>query len=244
MSAPQTGESVFSVSEVSFSYHNKRVLENVSVEITRGETLGIAGSSGGGKTTLLMLLLRLAFPQKGGVSFYGNPLREMNRAQIRAFRSKVQPVFQDPFLSLDPSQRVENIITEPLVSLGIARTKAELTERAALALASVGLEKDAATRYPAEFSGGQRQRIAIARALVTEPEVLIADEPVSALDIVTKLEILSLLRSLKEKRNFTLIMVSHDLGVLANLCQRLLVLEGGTIMVSGGAPEALRVLAC
>ena len=234
------GENVFSVSEVSFAYHNKPVLGGLSFDVMRGETLGIAGASGSGKTTLLMLLLRLSVPETGSVAFYGKDLRSMTRAGVKMFRSRVQPVFQDPFLSLDPAQRIENIITEPLVSLGLAKTKSECAERAARALAGVGLDADAARRYPAEFSGGQRQRIAIARALVTEPEVLIADEPVSALDIVTKLEILSLLRSLKENNNFTLIMVSHDLPVVAHLCSRLIVLDAGTITINAPVPEALR----
>jgi ABC-type glutathione transport system ATPase component len=234
---PERGKKIFELSGVSFAYKKKEVLKNVSLAITEGESLGIVGESGSGKTTLLSMLLRLAKPQSGRVSFYGQGLGEIRGRGLRDFRARVQPVFQDPFLSLDPVQKVEGIIAEPLVSLGLAGTREERKERILRVLEKVGLEKDALGRRPPEFSGGQRQRIAIARALVTNPEALIADESVSALDIVTKVEILSLLRELKEKGNFTLVFVSHDLQAVADISERIVMLNQGTLVESDLTPD-------
>jgi peptide/nickel transport system ATP-binding protein len=232
-------DAVFELSGVYFSYKGEDTLKNISLRISRGESLGIVGESGSGKTTLLLLLLKLFAPRKGAIAFYGSSLADMDRRAVRLFRTRVQPVFQDPFLSLDPSQRVRSIIGEPLDSLNLARDKAEKEQKIAAALRSVGLEDDAAGRFPPEFSGGQRQRIAIARALVTNPEVLIADEPVSALDIITKTEILSLLHTLKENKNFTLVMVSHDLPAVADIAGRILVLDKGEIIEDAPARDIL-----
>jgi ABC-type glutathione transport system ATPase component len=154
----------------------------------------------------------------------------MTGKDLRNFRTRVQPVFQDPFLSLDPAQKIESVIGEPLTSLKLVKTREEKKERIRRVLGKVGLEADAADRYPAEFSGGQRQRIAIARALVTNPQVLIADEAVSALDIITKIEILKLLHDLKEKGSFTLIFVSHDLPAVADISERIVALDHGEII--------------
>jgi peptide/nickel transport system ATP-binding protein len=232
--------------DVCFSYHaafrgsnSADVIKNISFGVQNGESLGIVGESGSGKTTLLSLLLRLSFARNGSVSFYGKDIKSMTHNEVRDFRKKVQPVFQDPFLSLDPSQRVEDIIGEPLVSLKLVSGAEKKRERVVAALESVGFGDDILRRRPAEFSGGQRQRIAIARALVTAPQVLIADEPVSALDIVTKIEILNLLRSLQQNNNFTLIMVSHDLPVVADICSRLIVLDAGKIAQDAPIREAL-----
>ena len=232
-------ETVFSLANVFFAYRRKDALKNITLQIRRGESLGIVGESGSGKTTLLMLLLRFAFAARGRVEFCGEDLRLMARNGVKRFRGRVQPVFQDPFLSLDPSRRVESIIAEPLVSLKLVSDAKEKRARVTAALESVGLGEDVLSRFPFEFSGGQRQRIAIARALVTEPEVLIADEPVSALDIVTKIEILSLLHTLKANKSFTLVMVSHDLPVVADICSRIVVLSEGEIIVDAPAGEAL-----
>jgi peptide/nickel transport system ATP-binding protein len=240
-----TGETVFSLSNVFFSYsknakHKRHdALKNINLNVYKGESLGIVGESGSGKTTLLSRLLRLAFAHKGNVSFYGTRLHTMTRAEVKAFRSRVQPVFQDPFLSLDPTQRVENIIGEPLSSLRLVSNADEKRARVIAALESVGLDENVMRRFPIEFSGGQRQRIAIARALVTNPEVLIADEPVSALDIITKIEILSLLHTLQQNKNFTLIMVSHDLPVVADVSSRIIVLDAGEIIEDAPTREAL-----
>ncbi|MDR2070883.1 MAG: ATP-binding cassette domain-containing protein [Treponema sp.] len=221
---------IFELSGVCFAYKEKEVLKNISLDIAEGESLGILGESGSGKTTLLSLLLRLVKARRGNISFSGQPLAEMTGKTLRNFRTRVQPVFQDPFLSLDPAQKVEGIIGEPLTSLKLTKTGAEKKERILRVLEKVGIGADAMGRRPEEFSGGQRQRIVIARALVTNPEVLIADEAVSALDIITKIEILTLLHELKEKGNFTLIFVSHDLPAVADISERIVVLDQGEII--------------
>jgi peptide/nickel transport system ATP-binding protein len=221
---------MFELKNVAFAYRKKDVLKNISLTVGRGESLGVVGESGSGKSTLLALLLRLAKPRRGSIAFAGQSLAEMDRNAVRNFRTRVQPVFQDPFLSLDPSQKVAGIIGEPLVSLRLVRNREEKDARIRRALNRVGLSEDALPRRPAEFSGGQRQRIAIARALVTDPETLIADEAVSALDIITKIEILNLLRDLKDTGNFTLIFVSHDLPAVADVAERIVVLDRGEII--------------
>ena len=227
---PGSETRIFELTDVAFAYKKKDVLRNINLTVDRGDSLGIVGESGSGKTTLLSLLLRLAKARRGSVSFAGQSLAGMNRNAVRDFRTRVQPVFQDPFLSLDPSQKVAGIIGEPLVSLRLVKSRAEKEARIRRALSRVGLPEDALLRYPAEFSGGQRQRIALARALVTDPEVLIADEAVSALDIITKIEILDLLRELKETGNFTLIFVSHDLPAVVDIAERIVVLDRGEII--------------
>ena len=234
------GKKIFEILGVCFGYKKKEVLRNVSLDVAEGESLGIVGESGSGKTTLLFLLLRLAKARQGSISFYGQPLAEMTGKGLRNFRTRVQPVFQDPFLSLDPAQKVESIIGEPLISLRLIKTGKEKKERILRALENVGLGEDAMGRHPGEFSGGQRQRIAIARALVTNPEVLIADEAVSALDIITKIEILTLLHELKERGNFTLIFVSHDLPAVADISERIVVVDRGEIIEDAPARRVLR----
>jgi len=234
------GKKIFELSDVCFAYRKKEVLKNISLKIAAGENLGIVGESGSGKTTLLSLLLHLMKANRGSVLFYGQPLAEMAGKALKNFRTRVQPVFQDPFLSLDPAQRIESIIGEPLISLGLTKTREERKERIRRALEKVGLGEDTMRRFPAEFSGGQRQRIAIARALVTNPEVLIADEAVSALDIITKIEILKLLHELKEKGNFTLLFVSHDLPAVMDISERIVVLDQGEIIEDAPASRVIR----
>jgi len=234
------GRKIFELSDVCFAYRKKEVLKNINLEIAAGENLGIVGESGSGKTTLLFLLLHLAKASRGIVRFCGQPLTEMAGKALKNFRTKVQPVFQDTFLSLDPAQKIESIIGEPLVSLKLTKTKEERKERIRQVLEKVGLGEDAMPRHPVEFSGGQRQRIAIARALVTNPEVLIADEAVSALDIITKIEILKLLHELKKKGNFTLIFVSHDLPAVADVSERIVVLDRGEIIEDAPVFQVIR----
>lgn len=225
---------VLELDHVSFRYRGARslALTDVSLAIHRGHSLGIVGESGSGKSTALSLLLGLTAPETGSVRFEGEKLRRRDRAFLRRFRRLVQPVYQDPYSSLDPRQRVDSIIAEPLVSL---RTNPPQGRTAAVidALAAVGLDADAARRYPHEFSGGQRQRIAIARALVTDPEVLLADEPVSALDVTTRIEIIRLLARLQAERGLTIALVSHDMSIVAALCAETLVLKDGQVVESG-----------
>ncbi|WUQ01133.1 ATP-binding cassette domain-containing protein [Streptomyces sp. NBC_00247] len=214
------------------------VVRDVSLAVDAGESLALVGESGAGKTTLLRLLLGLARPTAGAVRFDGTDLNTRDREQMRRFRRSVSCVFQDPYSSLDPSRKIGAIVAEPLRSLGIdSRTTA--APKVAAALERVGLRADAVDRYPHEFSGGQRQRIAIARATVCDPRVLLADEPVSALDVTTRVKVVDLLAELKEERGLTLVMVSHDLSVVATLCERTAVLERGQIVEQGATSQVL-----
>jgi ABC-type glutathione transport system ATPase component len=220
--------------EVSFAYRGSApTLSDVSITVDQGRSVALVGESGAGKTTLLRLLLGLVKPTSGSVLFNGAHL-----AATRAFRRQVQPVFQDPYSSLDPRQRVDRIIAEPLRSLAVA-PRSDIARRVAAALDAVGLPEDAAQRYPHEFSGGQRQRIAIARAIVCEPRVLLADEPVSALDVSTRVRIVDLLADLRDSRGLTIVMVSHDLAVVASLCPYTAVLEAGRIVEQGSTADML-----
>ncbi|WEK61447.1 MAG: ATP-binding cassette domain-containing protein [Candidatus Microbacterium colombiense] len=221
-----------------FSYGSRSVLDDVSLNVDEGESLGLVGESGAGKSTILRLLLGLAAPRDGQVLFDGEPLALRDRAQMRRFRASVQPVFQDPYSSLDPRQRIDRIIGEPLRSLRLA-SGADAQGRIAEALESVGLPADVARRYPHEFSGGQRQRIAIARAVVSRPRVLLADEPVSALDVTTRVQVLELLDRLRRENGLSLIMVSHDLTAIASACERTVVLQSGRVVEQGATASVL-----
>lgn len=222
-----------------FAYRGgAQAIDDVSFAVTEGRSVGLVGESGAGKTTLLRLLLGLASPTSGQVLFDSEPLNPRDRAQMRRFRRSVQTVFQDPYSSLDPRQSVGNIIAEPLRSLRLA-TGTEAAAQVATALESVGLQADAATRYPHEFSGGQRQRIAIARAIAPGPRLLLADEPVSALDVTTRIQIMELLAELGVSRGLTVLMVSHDLSVVASLCQETVVLRNGRVVEQGDTAAVL-----
>ena len=203
--------SLVEVENVSFGYSRQRtVLQDVSFNIKAGASVGLVGESGSGKTTLLRLLLGLAQPASGSIRFDGALVDPADRRFMRAYRRNVQAVFQDPYSSLDPRQRIENIVAEPLRSLRIPGNRRAMVQAA---LAAVGLEPNILRRYPHEFSGGQRQRIAIARAIVPRPKLLLADEAVSALDLSTKVRIVELLKDLAS--GMTLVFVSHDLAVVA-----------------------------
>ncbi|MGV8855839.1 MAG: ATP-binding cassette domain-containing protein [Devosia sp.] len=227
--------SLFSVDHVSFGYgRNRLVLDDVSLTVQRGRSLGIVGESGSGKTTLLRLLLGLNRPTAGTIKFGDALLDTGDRGFMRRYRQSVQAVFQDPYSSLDPRQKVASIIAEPLRSLRIPGSVAESVKAALL---SVGLSEDALSRYPHEFSGGQRQRIAIARAIVARPELVLADEAVSALDLSTRVRIVELLKTLAQTT--TLLLVSHDLGVVAALCEDIVILQHGRIVESGKTRQIL-----
>jgi len=199
-------------------------LRDVTADVRRQETLGIVGESGSGKTTLMKLLLRLERPDEGRIVYAGQSLRR-----------EVGVVFQDPASALDPRMRVEDIIVEPL---RVLRVGGDRGARVRELLDAVGLPADAARGYPHEFSGGQRQRIAIARALAPHPRVLIGDEPVSALDVSVRAQILNLLEDLRAGFQLTLILVSHDLSVVRHICDRVLVMRNGEV-VEQGATRAL-----
>ncbi|MFJ2031714.1 ABC transporter ATP-binding protein [Streptosporangium sp. NPDC087985] len=229
--------------QVGFAYRGAApTLTDVSIDITPGRGVALVGESGAGKTTLLRLLLGLTSPTSGRILFDGTELSLRDRGRMRAFRRSVQTVFQDPYSSLDPRQRVGRIIAEPLRSLGLVAGRpggSHAGQRVAAALLAVGLPVDVAHRYPHEFSGGQRQRIAIARAIVCEPRVLLADEPVSALDVSTRVRIVDLLAELQESHGLTIVMVSHDLAVVSMLCRHTAVLERGRIVEQGDTAAVL-----
>ncbi|MDW6058455.1 ABC transporter ATP-binding protein [Streptomyces sp. FXJ1.4098] len=231
---------VLELDDVALRYRGSTapVVEDVSLAVTAGHSLALVGESGAGKTTLLRLLLGLARPTTGTVRFDGEALRLRDAKLMRRFRGSVQCVFQDPYSSLDPRRRVGATVAEPLRSLGID-SRRTAAPKVAEALERVGLPADAARRYPHEFSGGQRQRIAIARATVCDPRVLLADEPVSALDVTTRVKVVDLLAELQQERGLTIVMVSHDLSVVASLCERTAVLERGRIVEQGDTAQVL-----
>lgn len=235
---------------LNFAYHaGAPILNDVNISIMRGQNVGLVGESGSGKSTILRLLLGIHRPTQGQILFSGDELSLKDKEQARRFRSQVQVVFQDPYSSLDPRQRVDQVIAEPLRSLGIARdanpggsrsSVREWTENQVVeALKSVGLPADSARRYPDEFSGGQRQRIAIARAIVCKPQVLLADEPVSALDVSTRVRVIDLIAELGASMGLTIVMVSHDLAVVAALCKQSIVLEHGVVVEQGETATVL-----
>jgi ABC-type glutathione transport system ATPase component len=206
-----------------------RALEGVSFELARGEALGLVGASGSGKSTLARLLLGLERATAGSIRFDGRELVGLDEAGWRPLRRRLQLVFQDPSASLDPRQTALASVTEPLAihRLGPRR---ERRRRAAALLESVGIPAGEAGRTPHEFSGGQRQRIAIARALALEPELLVCDEPVSALDVSIQAQILNLLHDLQERLGLALLFVAHDLAVVRALCTRIAVMDAGRIV--------------
>ncbi len=206
-----------------------RAVDGVSFEIGRGEAVGLVGESGSGKTTIGRAILRLVEPTAGAVRFDGVDLLGLDAAGLRRQRRRMQYVFQDPFASLSPRLTVAEILEEGLAIQRLG-SRAERRERAAQALAAVELPPDALDRYPHEFSGGQRQRIGIARALVLEPEFLVADEPVSALDVSVQAQIVNLLRRLQQEMGLTLLFISHDLAVVEYVCDRVIVLYLGRVM--------------
>jgi len=225
--------------DVGFAYRRgPRVLHDVSLALAPGESVGLVGESGAGKTSLLRLLLGLDAPSSGRILFDGRPVRGDRRA-VRGFRRVVQPVYQDPFSSLDPRMTVGASIAEPLRSLRIPRDRADRAARVASLLEAVDLPADAAGRYPDSFSGGQRQRIAIARALAPEPRLLLADEPVSALDTSVRMLVIELFQRLARERGIGILLVSHDLTIVSALCARIAVLESGRIVEEGPTAAVL-----
>jgi peptide/nickel transport system ATP-binding protein len=211
-----------------------RALGGVDLDVARGDRFGIVGESGSGKSTLARLLLALDQPQAGEVRFEGQQLSGRKERELGFLRRQAQIVFQDPMSSLDPRMRVREILLEPLQALDVA---GDHGARMRELLDAVGLHSDALTRYPHQFSGGQRQRIAIARALAPAPTLLIADEPVSALDVSVRAQILDLLRELADGLALTLIFISHDLSVVRYLCDRVAVMHEGLIVESGPADQ-------
>jgi ABC-type glutathione transport system ATPase component len=211
-------------------------LNGVSFTIEAGRSLGIVGESGSGKSTLARLVMALDQPTSGKVTLMGRDLHALPTEELRLARRDFQMVFQDPYGSLDPRQKVQRIVCEPLSAQGVGRD--EQHQRASEVLQAVGLRPNDLGKYPHEFSGGQRQRIAIARALVTRPRLIVADEPVSALDVSVQAQVLNLMQDLQQEFGITYMLISHDLAVVHHLCDDVAVLWQGRI-VEQGPPEKL-----
>ena len=209
-----------------------KAVDGVSLQVAEGETLGIVGESGSGKTPLAKLFLRLERPTAGSLLFDGKEIQAFSRDDLARYRRSVQAVFQDPYSSLNPRMRVEHIVAEPLLP-GDGVSRGMVRERVGEVLELVGLRRESAALYPHEFSGGQRQRIAIARALVTYPKFIILDEPVSALDVSIRAQILNLLKGLQEQLGLAYVMIAHDLAAARYLSTRLAVMYAGKLVETG-----------
>jgi peptide/nickel transport system ATP-binding protein len=210
-----------------------RAVDGISFKVYKGQTLGLVGESGCGKTTTGRALLRLIEPTGGKIVFAGTDLRSLNSRELRCFRRRMQIVFQDPYGSLNPRMTIESAITEPMIIQGLGKTSRERRDRAAALLEEVGMSTNHLRRYPHEFSGGQRQRICIARAIAVEPEFLICDESVSALDVSVQAQVLNLLNELQHSRGLTYIFISHDLSVVKFMADMMAVMNGGKIVEFG-----------
>lgn len=217
--------------------HVLTAVDNTSFTIQAGETLGVVGESGSGKSTIARMVMAFEKPDAGEVLFQGRNLHGMSTSELRVQRQKFQMVFQDPFGSLDPRRKVGWSIAEPMRVIGIDTNTARRTSEA---LEQVGLPASDADKYPHEFSGGQRQRIAIARAIVTRPALLVADEAVSALDVSVQAQILNLLMDLQDDLGLGILFISHDLAVVASICDQILVMQHGKPLESGPASQVLR----
>jgi ABC-type glutathione transport system ATPase component len=214
--------------------HDVRAVDGVSLEIRAGETLGLVGESGSGKSTIARMVLGLIEPTAGSVVFDRQPVTSVSQAKLRSLRRRMQPVFQDPYAALNPRMRVEEIVTEPLAIHDRGMGKAQRRERCTELLGQVGLDASAMRRYPHEFSGGQRQRINIARALALRPELLVLDEPVSALDVSVGAQVVNLLRDLQREFGLTYLFISHSMPLVRYLSTKIAVLRGGKLVEMGG----------
>jgi ABC-type glutathione transport system ATPase component len=215
----------------------RHALGGVDLDIAEYSSVGVVGESGSGKSTLVRILLGLDRPTEGTVTYRGRPVAPGRPSSLRWFRREAQIVLQDPLSSLDPRMTVASIIREPLVCL---RIEEDHDRRVDEVLEQVGLPSSIRGRYPHEFSGGQQQRIAIARAIAPRPRLLVGDEPVSALDVSVRIQILDLLRTLVGDLGLTLVLISHDLGVVRYLCDQLVVLHDGLIVERGATSDLLR----
>ena len=215
-----------------------QALADVSLTLQAGKSLGVVGESGSGKSTLARLVMALDTPTTGQVLFQGQDIHQLAPAQLRPLRRGFQMVFQDPYGSLDPRQKVLSIVTEPIQSGFMPSDgRSELRDRAAQALTEVGLRAADLDKYPHEFSGGQRQRIAIARALITRPALIVADEPVSALDVSVQAQVLNLMMDLQDRYGLSYLFVSDDLAVVNLMCDDVMVLQNGHVVEHGSAEQ-------
>jgi len=214
-----------------------RAVDGVSLAIAQGETVGLVGESGCGKSTLGRTVLRLLEPTQGKILYDGKDLTTLPPGELRPYRRHLQMIFQDPYASLNPRMTVGATLSEPLEIHKLAATRAQRDERVAELLGKVGLRPDAARRYPHEFSGGQRQRIGIARALAVRPRFIVADEPISALDVSIQAQIVNLLQDLQKAENLTYLFISHDLKVVQHIADRVAVMYLGKVVELADAPS-------
>lgn len=244
-----TAETILSLHNVSMSYPQKSgpfgrvvghtpVLENVNIDLEKGEVLGLLGESGSGKTTLGRVMLGLVPPNRGTVEYRGQPIDSMSPRARSSFRRKAQLIFQDPLSALNPVMSIEDIVTEPL-RIQRKLSRAAIRSTAASLLSGVSLDPELASRRPAELSGGQRQRVVIARALSVQPDFVVADEPVSSLDVSIQAQILELLGSLRLSMQLTMLFISHDIAVVRYVADRIAVMYRGTIVEIGRAADLI-----
>ena len=206
-----------------------KAVDGVSFAVSRGESFGLVGESGCGKTTLGRLILRLIEPTGGRIEFDGQNIGALNAIEMMPLRRRMQIIFQDPYSSLDPRMKIDAIVTEPLRAIQ-SLTRSQRQAAAMELLEKVGLRRADLNKYPHEFSGGQRQRIGIARSLCVRPELIVADEPVSALDVSIQAQVINLLDDLKEEFNLSYVFISHDLSVVEHICDRIAVMYLGTVV--------------
>ena len=214
----------------------RQILHGVDLQVARGECVALVGESGSGKTTLARTVLRLYEPQQGNIVFAGREITHTSEIELRPLRARMQMIFQDPLSALNPRRRVGEIVVQPLLSygrLGASPTATTLQEKARALLQQVSLPPEFAARFPHELSGGQRQRVGIARAIALEPDLIVADEIVSGLDVSTQARILLLLRELRARLGMGMIFVTHDLSVVRVLCDRVVVMREGRIVEEG-----------
>ncbi len=207
-----------------------RAVDGVSFSVRRGETLGLVGESGSGKSTIGRTVLRLLEPTEGSIRYKGDEIGKLRTSALMPLRRQMQMIFQDPYASLNPRMRIGQVLAEGLDTHGLARGKDARRARVAELLGMVGLAPEHAERYPHEFSGGQRQRIGVARALSVEPDFIVADEPLSALDVSVQAQVVNLLSDLRERLSLTMLFISHDLDVVEFMCDRVVVLYLGRVM--------------
>ena len=230
-----------SIENLSKTFHTNmgdvQAVSDVSFSLQKGSIVGLVGESGSGKTTLGRCILRLIEPSSGSVNLEGNNLLELSNKKLREIRKRMQIIFQDPFSSLNPRMRIKDIIAEGIKVHDKLSSENERFNRVAELMEEVGLQSDQMSRYPHEFSGGQRQRVGIARALAVNPEFIVADESVSALDVSVQAQILNLMLSLRDKHNLTILFIAHDLSVVEYLCDQVVVLYLGKVVESGNAKD-------
>jgi oligopeptide transport system ATP-binding protein len=213
-----------------------RAVDDVSLTVGRGETLGLVGESGSGKSTLCRTVLQLLEPTSGSVRFEGSEIAGLSRRRMQPYRRQMQMVFQDPYASLNPRKRVGQIVGDPLKLQGVA-SGGELRTQVQELLERVGLSSEHYNRFPHEFSGGQRQRIGIARAIALKPKLIVADEPVSALDVSIQAQIINLLDDLQDELGLTYLFVAHDIGIVRHISDRIAVMHNGKIVETGSADQ-------